>query len=67
MLKVKNLIIIAHSLGAFLASHLVPYIQERILAIFLVGPAGFTSKSFSKNETEALVEAYSKKWDVNNS
>ena len=54
MLKVKNLIIIAHSLGAFLASHLVPYIQERILAIFLVGPAGFTSKSFSKNEKGRL-------------
>lgn len=41
-LKLKKFIIIAHSLGAFLAAHLSQYIKERLAAVFLVGAAGFT-------------------------
>lgn len=61
-LKLKKLIIIAHSLGAFLTAHLVPYIKDKLAAVFLVGSAGFTKKKFSKNETEVLVDSFSKKW-----
>ena len=55
-LKLDKFIIIAHSLGGYLTAHLVPYIKEKIVAVFLVGCAGFTYKKFSKNETEVLVE-----------
>lgn len=47
-LKLKKLIIIAHSLGAFITAHLSQYIKEKLVAVFLVGAAGFTNKKFSK-------------------
>ena len=34
--------IIAHSYGALISAHLLNYIKEWIIAIFLVGAAGFT-------------------------
>lgn len=55
-LKLDKFIIIAHSLGGFLTAHLVPYIKEKLVAVFLVASAGFTYKKFSKNETEVLVD-----------
>ena len=55
-LKLQKFIIVAHSLGAYLSAHLVPYIKEKVAAVFLVGSAGFTKKKFSKNETEVLVD-----------
>lgn len=65
-LKLDNIIIIAHSLGAFIAAHLSSYVKEKLLGVFLVGAAGFTNRDMSKNETEALVETFTKKWDVKN-
>lgn len=66
-LKLKKFILIAHSLGAFLGAHMVPYLKDRLAAVFLVGAAGFTYKKFSKNETEVLVDEFSRKWKVHNS
>lgn len=44
LLKLENIIVIAHSLGGFIASHLCKYIKDKVAAVFIVGAAGFTQK-----------------------
>lgn len=65
-LKLEKFIIICHSYGSLISAHFAALVKERIIAIFFVGAAGFTDKAFTKNETEVLVEDFSKKWKLGN-
>lgn len=53
-LKIEKLIIVGHSMGGFVASHLSQMIKERIIALFLVGAAGLTSKNFTNEEFDVM-------------
>jgi len=63
-LQIKNVIIIGHSLGGFISTHLAALIKERVVALFLVGAAGFTSKNFTDEEFEVMFGKISKWYDV---
>lgn len=63
-LKVDRVVVVGHSLGGFLSSHLAQLIKERIVALFLVGAAGFTSKNFTQEEFEVMFGKISKWYDV---
>ena len=65
-LKLDKFIVICHSYGSLISAHFAALVKERIIAIFFVGAAGFTDKGFTKNETEVLVEDFSKKWKLGN-
>jgi pimeloyl-ACP methyl ester carboxylesterase len=53
-LNIRKVILIGHSMGAFICSHLTLLIKERVIALFLVGAAGFTSRTFTKEEFEVM-------------
>lgn len=53
-LKIQKVVIIGHSMGGFISSHLSLLIKDRIVALFLVGAAGFTSKNFTQEEFEVM-------------
>lgn len=63
-LKIKKVILIGHSLGGFISAHLASIIKEKVVALFLVGAAGFTSKNFTDEEVEVMFGKISKWYDV---
>ena len=63
-LHIDRLMIIGHSMGAFISSHLAALIKERVIALFLVGAAGFTSKNFTDGEFEVMFGKISQWYDI---
>jgi pimeloyl-ACP methyl ester carboxylesterase len=49
-LKIEQFDILAHSFGAYLASHYVNLYEPKIGRLYLTSPAGFTKTSFKKEE-----------------
>ena len=63
--KIDKLIVLGHSLGGLISSHLCLLIKEKIIALFLVGSAGFTNKTLSDEESELVFRHYGKYYNVN--
>lgn len=62
--KLDKFILLGHSLGGLIASHLALLVKEKLLVLFLVASAGFTNKGFTEEEAEILLRKYGKVNDV---
>ena len=54
-LKLDNFILLGHSFGGFLSGHLIPFLEDKIKAVFMVSPCGFIFKEFSGNEKQKVI------------
>jgi pimeloyl-ACP methyl ester carboxylesterase len=64
LLNLKNLLIIGHSYGGLITSHLVPLIKKRVIGVWLVCPAGFNKKVFTENQKKEIYENFGNQFKV---
>jgi abhydrolase domain-containing protein 5 len=63
-LKIERMIIIGHSFGGLIAGHLAGLIPDRVIAAFLVSPAGFVDRTMTDEEANLLIKSVAKSFDL---
>ena len=60
----KKILLIGHSYSGLISAHLVPFIKNRLLGVWLISPAGFTKKNFTVYEKKVMYEKYGEQYKV---